>query len=96
MKRHLVILAVLLLLALPIIVGAEEETVIPPEMNWSAYPPARETVDSEVVQLMEFLVKKGVITLPDLSTLVQPETDMPAGEGHEITLEPNASYWTSP
>jgi len=40
MKRYLATLAVLGLLALPVMVGAEE-TWIPPEANWTSTPPAR-------------------------------------------------------
>jgi hypothetical protein len=44
MKRKLMVLAMLAVLALPLMVRADE-TVIPPEANWTPTPPARPTVD---------------------------------------------------
>ena len=38
MKPHLVIVAPLVLLTLAVILGADE-TVIPPEVNWTGDPP---------------------------------------------------------
>jgi hypothetical protein len=68
MKRYLVISAILGLLALPVAVGAQP-TVIPPEANWTPYPPARGTIDT--TRLTELLVKKGVITAEGQAGLAQ-------------------------
>jgi hypothetical protein len=38
MKRSLMIVAMLGLLVLPGVAGAEEETMVPPELNWSPTP----------------------------------------------------------
>ncbi len=98
MKRHLVILAALALLAIPLMVRAEDggnESAIPPEMHWTPYPPAGKTVDSEMVQLLDLLVKQGVITPQDQSRLTQPQSATPAGVADEMTVEPDASYRNS-
>ena len=78
MKRLLVIFAALALLALPVIVGAQE-TVIPPEANWTPTPPAQQTVDP--AQLIELLREKGVITDQDYAQLAQPRLSSPARQG---------------
>ncbi|MGH8065986.1 MAG: hypothetical protein ACRERE_12305 [Candidatus Entotheonellia bacterium] len=84
MKRSLVIFAALALLALPVIVGAEE-TRIPPETNWTPTPPAQRTVDP--AQLVELLREKGVITTQDYAQLTRPQLSAPSREGH-------ARVWT--
>lgn len=85
-----------MLLTLPIIVGADE-TVISREINWTADPSAREAVDAAKVHLLlQYLLKKGVITPQERSGLAQPQSDMPAGESHEMTPESEASDRTSP
>jgi len=64
MKRRLMILAMLALLALPVVAGADDEgdpSMTPP--GWTPTPPARPMVD--LVQLAELLVAKGVITQQD-------------------------------
>lgn len=65
--------AIALLAAWPAMVGADEggETVIPPEMNWTATPPASHYVDGG--QLVEFLLKKGIISPQDLAMLERGE-----------------------
>jgi len=63
--------AIALLAAWPAVVGADEETVIPPEMNWTATPPASHYVDGG--QLAQFLLKKGLITPQELALLERGE-----------------------
>jgi hypothetical protein len=79
MKRYVVVLMVLTLFSLPLVVGAEE-TVIPPEANWTPTPPARPTVD--LVQLVQLLVAKGVITDQEYAQLTQPQMSSPSRPGH--------------
>jgi hypothetical protein len=62
---------VLTLLTAPLVVWAEE-TVIPPEANWTPTPPARPTVD--LVQLVQLLLAKGVITDQEYAQLIQPQS----------------------
>ncbi|MGH8058084.1 MAG: hypothetical protein ACREOH_12755 [Candidatus Entotheonellia bacterium] len=93
MKRVLVSFAVLALLALPVVAGADD-TTIPPQMNWTPYPPAREIVDP--AQLMELLVKKGVITPTEQAKLIQGHSAAPAGESRDAISAPAGSYVTKP
>jgi hypothetical protein len=93
MKRLLVSFAVLALLALPVMAWAED-TMIPPELNWTATPPARETV--EAAQLMELLVNKGVITPLEQTRLTRPHSAMPGGESGDTIPGPDKSYVTKP
>jgi hypothetical protein len=93
MKRVLVSFAVLALLALPVVAGADD-TTIPPQMNWTPYPPAREIVDP--AQLMELLVKKGVITPTEQARLIQGHSATPAGESRDAISAPAGSYVTKP
>jgi hypothetical protein len=79
MKRYGVVLMVLTLLVLPLVARADE-TVIPPEMNWTPTPPARPTVD--LVQLVQLLVSKGVISDQDYAQLTQPQLSSPVQAGH--------------
>jgi hypothetical protein len=44
MKRILMLLAVVVLLAVPVIAGADGETRMPPEVKWSEQPPTPPTV----------------------------------------------------
>jgi hypothetical protein len=78
MKRKLMVLAMLTVLALPLLVWADE-TVIPPEANWTPTPPARQSVD--LVQLTQLLVAKGVITDQDYANLTQPRLSSPPRQG---------------
>jgi hypothetical protein len=98
MKRALVTFAALALLALPL-VAAAEDTTFPPEVNWTPTPPGGETVDIDRVtmrQLMDVLVKTGVITPQEQVSLSQPERGTSAAKGRARILEPDASYLTSP
>jgi hypothetical protein len=84
MKRTLMVLAMLTVLALPMLVWADE-TVIPPEANWTPTPPARPTVD--LVQLVSLLVEKGMITHQEYAQLTQPQLSAlsPQGNGRVRT-----------
>jgi hypothetical protein len=79
MKRYGVVLMVMMLLSLPLWVGADE-TMIPPEANWTPTPPARPTVD--LVQLVQLLVAKGVISDQEYAQLTQPQSSSLARPGH--------------
>ncbi|HXH13439.1 MAG TPA: hypothetical protein VNP04_27150 [Alphaproteobacteria bacterium] len=81
MQRIIMIAAAFTLLALPMFLAAEE-TVIPPEANWSATPPARVVVDAE--QLMKLLVKKGVITPVEQAELSKPAATASATDEREM------------
>jgi hypothetical protein len=95
MKRLLVIFAALALLALPVIVGAEE-TRIPPEANWTPTPPARQTVD--LVRLVQLLQAKGVITDQEYVRLAHPQSSSssPQGNGRDWTWGEIDAYQRSP
>lgn len=68
MKRYVVVLMVLTLLSLPLMAGADDQT-IPPEANWTPTPPASSTVNAR--ELMEVLVRKGLLAPIDQSQLTQ-------------------------
>jgi hypothetical protein len=84
MKRTLMVLAMLTVLALPMLVWADE-TVIPPEANWTPTPPARPTVD--LVQLVSLLVEKGMITRQEYAQLTQPQLSA-------LSPQRNGRVWT--
>jgi hypothetical protein len=84
MKKSGVILIVMALLLLPLWVGADE-TTIPPEMNWTPTPPARPTID--LVQLVQLLVAKGVISDQEYAQLIQPQS-------FSLLQSGQASAWT--
>jgi hypothetical protein len=75
MKRYGVLLLVMMLLSLPLVVGADE-TPIPPEANWTPTPPARPIVD--LVQLVQLLMAKGVISDQEYAQLTQPQLSSPS------------------
>jgi hypothetical protein len=79
MIRLMIIAAALALLALPVVVGGEE-TPIPPELHWTPTPPARALVNAD--QLMDLLVKKGVLTPAEQAQIKQPAT---AGSTRDYT-----------
>jgi hypothetical protein len=68
MKHYVVVLMVLTLLSLPLMAGADDQT-IPPEANWTPTPPASSTVNAR--ELMEVLVRKGLLAPIDQSQLTQ-------------------------
>ena len=79
MKKYGVVLLVMMLLSLPLWAGADE-TTIPPEANWTPTPPARPTID--LVQLVQLLVAKGVISDQEYALLTQPQSSSPSPAGH--------------
>jgi hypothetical protein len=93
MKRVFTVLAVLTALALPMIAVADE-TVIPPEANWTPTPPARPRVDA--VQLMDLLVRKGVLTPVDQAHLTQSGVVTPPAERREMDRQDGLDLATSP
>ena len=93
MKRWLVISAVLAVLALPLVGGADE-TTIPPEAHWTPYPPARGIVDAE--KLADLLVKKGLITPVEQSQLTQPSALRPSSEFRGLDRKNGLESATSP
>lgn len=93
MKRYGVTFAALALLALPLMAGAQP-TTIPPQANWTAYPPAQGAVDA--TRLLELLVKKEVITPQEAAQLTQPQAAMPARPSRESAWEPVISVQTLP
>ena len=72
MRRYFVIGAMLALLTMPVVVGAEE-TTIPPQLIWSPTPPASGPVDtSGMTELLANLASRGVITPQEQAQLMQP------------------------
>jgi len=84
MQRKLMILAMLTVLALPLM-GWADETVIPPEAAWTPTPPARPNID--LVQLVQLLAAKGVISDQEYAQLTRPSSAEPARLGQ-------ARVWT--
>jgi hypothetical protein len=78
MKRYMLVLMALMLLAAPLVVGADDQGWTPPE--WNATPPARPSVD--LAQLVQLLVAKGVISDQEYAQLTQPQSSSPARPGH--------------
>jgi hypothetical protein len=88
MKRTLMILALLAvlvipMLATPMLASADDQGWMPPE--WDPTPPARQTVD--LVQLVQLLVARGVLTAQDYAQLTQPQASATSSQGH-------ARVWT--
>jgi hypothetical protein len=83
MKWFVVVLIALTLLTVPLVVGADDQGWMPPE--WTPTPPARPTVD--LVQLVQLLVAKGVISDQEYARLTQPQSSSAAQPGH-------ARVWT--
>jgi hypothetical protein len=77
------VLAVLAVLAVPMIASADDQGLIPPE--WTPTPPARPTVD--LVQLVQLLEAKGVISDQEYAQLTQPRLSSPSRQG-------DARVWT--
>ena len=70
MKRYILVLMALMLLAVPLVVGADDQGWMPAE--WNPTPPARPSID--LVQLMQLLVTKGVISDQEYAQLTQPQS----------------------
>jgi hypothetical protein len=83
MRRTLMVLAVLAVLAIPLIASADDQGWMPPE--WTPTPPARPTVD--LVQLVQLLEAKGVISDQEYAQLTQPQLSSPSRQG-------DARVWT--
>jgi hypothetical protein len=93
MKHMIAVLAILAALALPMMAVAEE-TVIPPEANWTPTPPAQPRVDA--VQLMDLLVKKGMLTSVEQAHLTQSEGVTPPSARQEMDRQDGIEFATSP
>lgn len=83
MKRYILVLMALMLLAVPLVVGADDQGWMPPA--WNPTPPARPSID--LGQLMQLLVTKGVISDQEYAQLTQPQSSSPA-------RPPHARGWT--
>jgi hypothetical protein len=83
MKRYILMLMALMLLAAPLVVGADDQGWMPPE--WTSTPPAQPSID--LMQLMQLLVTKGVISDQEYAQLTQPQSSSPA-------RPPYARGWT--
>jgi hypothetical protein len=94
MKRLPITVALMLLLALPLMAGANDQGWMPPE--WTATPPAQPTI--ETAQLASLLVDKGMITPRDYIQLTQPLGSSPApqGNGRGWTWDEINAYQRSP
>ncbi len=73
MKRYALMLTVLMLLAVPLTIGAGDQGWLPAE--WTPTPPARATVDP--AQLVQLLKAKGVISDQEYAQLTQPQLSSP-------------------
>ncbi len=93
MKRYVVAFMVLTFLSLPLVAAADDMT-IPSDSNWSAIPPARTKVDAN--QLMELLVRKGVLTPNDQSELTQSQGVTPSDDRREMDRQYDLDYKTAP
>jgi hypothetical protein len=70
---------VMAMLLLPLVVVADDQGWMPP--GWNPTPPARPSVD--VVQLVQLLKAKGVISDQEYAQLTQPQSssEAPSGDG---------------
>jgi hypothetical protein len=80
MKRYVMVLMALALLSLPPLAAADDQT-IPPEANWTPTPPASPKVDAK--ELVEVLVRKGLLTPVDQSQLTQSPVAIPSKDYRE-------------
>jgi hypothetical protein len=78
MTRFLMMVALLAALTMPMIAGADDQGWMPPD--WTPTPPARPAVD--LVQLVQLLESKGVISDQDYLRLTQPQLSSPRPQGH--------------
>jgi hypothetical protein len=59
-------------------VAGAEETSVPPELNWTATPPARKIVDTDRwTAVLAQLVPDGVITVEEQAHWLQPFVTAP-------------------
>jgi hypothetical protein len=79
MKRYVIVSILMALLFLPLVVGADDQGWMPP--GWTPTPPARPTVD--LVQLVQLLRTKGVISDQEYAQLTRPQSSSgaPSGDG---------------
>jgi hypothetical protein len=84
MRRMLMTVMMIAVLAMPVMAMADDQT-IPPEANWTPTPPAQRTVD--VVRLASLFVEKGMITPREYAQLTNPQSPSLPDEGH-------ARVWT--
>jgi hypothetical protein len=79
MKRSMIVLVAMAMLLLPLVVGADDQGWMPP--GWTPTPPARPTVD--LVQLVQLLRAKGVISDQEYAQLTRPQSSSgaPSGDG---------------
>jgi hypothetical protein len=78
MKRSILVLMALMLLTVPLLVVAGDQGWMPPE--WNRTPPAPPSAD--LVQLMQLLVTKGVISDQEYAQLTQPQSSSPVQPRH--------------
>jgi hypothetical protein len=78
MKRTSIIVAVLTLLTLPMMAGADDQGWLPPE--WTPTPAARQAID--LVQMVESLRAKGVISADEYGQLTRPSWASSPRQGH--------------
>jgi hypothetical protein len=83
MKRYLLVLMTLMLLTVPLMVAADDQGWMP--SNWTPTPLARPTVD--LVQLVQLLMTKGVISDQEYAQLIQSQSSSPLQPGQ-------ARVWT--
>ena len=96
MKRVLRMFAVFTLLGLPMVTSGDD-TVIPPEMHWTATPPPRGTAEmARVSELLANLVSRGAITTQEQAQLAQPIVEIPLGDGRTGAEELLLEYLRSP
>jgi hypothetical protein len=93
MKRYWMLATMLTWIAFPMLAGAEG-VVIPPEANWTRYPPAQGAVDA--AQLTELLVRKGIITPQEAAQLTRPQVLTSSGTGRGAVQGTAISVFTSP
>jgi hypothetical protein len=91
MKRYLLVLLALMLLTVPLAAGAGDQGWLPPE--WTPTPPARPTVD--LVQVMQLLVAKGVISDQEYAQLIRPQSSTPARSG-QASMQPRDAVYSNP
>jgi hypothetical protein len=78
MKRYILMLLALTLLAMPLAAAADDQGWMPPD--WSPTPPARPSVD--LVQLLQLLLSKGLISDQEYAQLTQPQDSAQAQPQH--------------
>jgi hypothetical protein len=74
MKRYVLVLMALMLFTVPLMVAAGDQGWLPPE--WTPTPPAQPVAD--LVQLMQLLLAKGVISDQEYAEMTQPQGSSPA------------------